>query len=137
MVAERDSIRFVTCIVCGCQLWLYGHMARFVDADPAHQILAAREPREWRPIGQPRASWLQQIDQHLKEMGMGQALSGGWPDGGPWSTGGKWTQRCAAPTHAPIPDLTLVEHQSFSKSHYSTPEPSCLGNRVPSNRARR
>ena len=39
--------------------------------------------------------------------GWARHLLGGWPDGGPWSTGGKWTQRRAALTHAPIPDLTL------------------------------
>ena len=67
-------MRFVTCIVFERLLWLYGHVARFPDADPAHQILSAREPREWRrPMGQPRASWLQQVDQHLKEIEMGQA----------------------------------------------------------------
>ena len=66
-------MRFVTCIVRECQLRLYGHVARFPDADPAYQILSARESREWRrPMGRPRASWLQQVDQHLKEMGMGQ-----------------------------------------------------------------
>ena len=66
-------MRFFTCIVRERQLRLYGHVARFPDADPAHQILSAWEPHEWRrPMGQPRAS-LQQVDQHLKEMGMGQA----------------------------------------------------------------
>ena len=71
-------MRFVTCIVGRGQLWLYGHVARFPDADPAHQILLAREPRDWRrPMGRPRASWLQQLDQHLKEMGMGQASAWG------------------------------------------------------------
>ena len=71
-------MRFVTCIVHKRQLQLYGHVARFSDADPAHQILSAREPREWRrPMGRPRASWLQQVDQHLKEMGMGQASAWG------------------------------------------------------------
>jgi len=101
-------MRFVTCIVCERQLRLYGHVARFPDTDPAHQILSARESREWRrPMGRPRSSWLQQVDRHLKEMGMGQHLPGGWPDGGPWSTGEKWTQRCAALAHASIPGLTL------------------------------
>ena len=67
-------MRFVTCIVSELQLRLNGHVARFPDADPAHQILSAREPREWRrPVGRPRASWLQPVDQHLVEMGMGQA----------------------------------------------------------------
>ena len=28
-------------------------------------------------MGRPRALWLQQIDQHLKEMGMGQASAWG------------------------------------------------------------
>ncbi len=71
-------MRFVTCVVSERQLRLYGHVARFPDADPAHQILSARESREWRrPMGRPRASWLQQVDQHLKEMGMGQASAWG------------------------------------------------------------
>ena len=65
-------MRFVTCIVHEHQLRLYGHVAHFSDTDPAHQILSARESRDWRrPMGQPCASWLQQVDQHLKEMGMG------------------------------------------------------------------
>ena len=84
-----SQMRFVTCIVRERQLRLYGLVARFPDADPAHQILSAREAREWRrPMDRLRASWLQQVDRHLKEMGMGQALPGGWPDGGPCSTGG-------------------------------------------------
>ena len=63
-------MRFVTCIVRECRLRLYGHVARFPDSDPAHQILSARGSREWRrPMGRPRASWLQQVDRHLKEMG--------------------------------------------------------------------
>ena len=99
-------MRFVTCIVPERQLRLYGHVARFPDADSSHQILSAREPHEWRrPMGRPRALWLQQVDQHLKEMGMGLDLPGGWPDGGPWSTDRKWTQRRAALAHAPKPYL--------------------------------
>ena len=45
---RETQVRFVTCIVYEHQLWLYGHVARFPDADPAHQILSAREPCEWR-----------------------------------------------------------------------------------------
>ena len=73
-------MRFVTCIILEHQLRLYGYVARFPDADPAGQILSAREFREWRrPMGRPRASWLQQVDWHLKEMELGQttALGGG------------------------------------------------------------
>ena len=72
------QMRFVTCIVRERQLRLYGHVACFPDADPTHQILSARESHEWRrPIGRPHASWLQQVDRHLKEMGMGQASAWG------------------------------------------------------------
>ena len=100
-------MRFVTYIVSEHQLRLYGHVAHFPHADPAQQILSAREPRGWRrPKGRPRASWLQQVDWHLKEKGMDQASAWRWPDGGPWSTGRKWTKRRAAPAHAPIPDLS-------------------------------
>ena len=104
----------VTCIVHEHQLQLYGHVARLADADPAHQILSAREPRDWRkPMGQPHASWLQRVDRQLKEKGMGQpsAWGEGWPDGGPWSTGEEWTQRRAALAHAPshtCPGLCII-----------------------------
>ena len=75
---RETQMKFVTCIVRERQLRLYGHVARFPDADPAHQILSARESREWRRlVGRPRASWLQQVDRHLKEMGMGQATAWG------------------------------------------------------------
>ena len=72
-------------------------------------------------MGRPRASWLQQVDQHLKEMGMGQASVWGWPDRGPWSTGKKWTQRRTAPAHAPIPDLTF--HSASCPSHFLFQKP--------------
>ena len=75
---RNTQMRFVTCNVRERQLRLYEHVARFPDADLAHQILSARESRAGRrPMGRPRASWLQQIDQHLKEMGMGQASAWG------------------------------------------------------------
>ena len=96
-------MRFVTCIVNEHQLRLYGHEARFPDVDPAHQILSARESHEWsRPMGRPRSSWLQQVDQHLKEGGWARHLAVEWADGGPWCTSGKSTQRRAALAHASI-----------------------------------
>ena len=74
----ETQMRFVACIAREHQLRLYGHVALFPDADPVHQILSAREPRKWRrPMGRPRASWLQQVYRHLKEMGMGQASAWG------------------------------------------------------------
>ena len=45
---RETQMRFVTCIVYERQLWLYGHVSHFPDADPAHQILSVRESREWR-----------------------------------------------------------------------------------------
>ena len=72
---RETQMRFATCVVREGELQLYGHVARFPDADPAHQILSARELREWRrPMGRPHALWLQQVDQHL-EMGMGRAFA--------------------------------------------------------------
>ena len=90
------QMTFVTCIVRERQLWLYGHVARFPDADPAHQSLSAREPREWRrSTGRPRASWLQQVDQHRKKMGMGQASAWGMARRRPLEYG----QKVDAATH--------------------------------------
>ena len=61
-----------------CKVKRCAHVARFPEADPAHQILSAREPREWRrPMGRPCASCLQQVVQHFKDMGMGQASAWG------------------------------------------------------------
>jgi len=86
-------MRFVNCIVCEHQLWLYGHMARFPDSYPAHQIHSAREPREWMmPMDRPLASWLQQVDQYLKDIGMGLASAWGMARWRPLGSGGKWTQ---------------------------------------------
>ena len=49
---RETQMRFVTCVVRERQLWLYGHVARFPDADPAHKILSVRESPEWRrPMG--------------------------------------------------------------------------------------
>ena len=99
-------MRFVTYIVRERQLQLYGHVARFPDADPAHQILSAREPRDWRrPMGRPRALWVQQVNRHLKEMGIGQVFAWGIARWRPWRTDEKWMLLHAAPVHAPIPDL--------------------------------
>ena len=71
---RETQMRFVTCIVHEHQLWLSGHVARFPAADPAHQILPAKEIHEWRrPTCRPHAMELQQVDRHLKVLGMGQA----------------------------------------------------------------
>ena len=105
---RETQMRFVAYIVCERQLKLYGQVARFPDTDPAHQILSAREPREWRrPMDRPRASWLQQIDHHLKEIGVGKASTWGMvrlrPRKHPWKVDA--ATHCLV--HTPIPDLTL------------------------------
>ena len=72
----EGQMRLVTCMVRERQLRLFGHVARFAEADPANRILNARDPRGWvRPVGRPRLSWLQQMDGHLEDLGMGRAAA--------------------------------------------------------------
>ena len=104
---RETQMRFVTCIIRERQLRVCGRVARFPDADRTHQILSAREPREWRgqcadhmPFGCSRLIGLS------RRWGWARHLPGGWPDRGPWSSDGKWTQRRTAPAHAPITFLT-------------------------------
>ena len=106
---RETQMRFVTCIVREHQLRLYGHVAHFPDADPAHQILSVRELREWnRPMGRPCASWFQQIDRHLKEMGVGQASAWGMARWRPLEYRQKVdaATRCSGACSHTRPDLT-------------------------------
>ena len=54
--------------------------------------------------GHPQASWLRQIEAHLRDMGMAGLASGRWPDVGRKSTDATWTRRRATPVYAPIPE---------------------------------
>ena len=104
---RETQMRFVTCIVREHQLRLYGHVARFPDADPAHQIQRGRLVSgggQWADYVPRGCSRLINIS---RRWGWARHMPGGWPDGGPWSTGRKRTQQHAAPSHAPTPDLTL------------------------------
>lgn len=75
---RETKMRHVTCIIRERQLQLYGHVARFSEADPAHQVLSCRDPRGWRrPTGRPPLSWLRQVDRYLGELGMGRATAWG------------------------------------------------------------
>ena len=67
-------MRFVTCIVRECQLWLYGHVARFPDADPAHQILSANQPTMCLMVA--AGWWASQRDGD----GSGICLGDGWTE---------------------------------------------------------
>ena len=68
LLRETES-RPITSIVRQRQLRLYGHVARFPEADPAYQVLFVPNNPEWvRPRGRPRRSWLEQIDQSCREL---------------------------------------------------------------------
>ncbi|XP_045129087.1 uncharacterized protein LOC123514896 [Portunus trituberculatus] len=58
LLHETDS-RPITSIVNQCQLQLYGHVAHYLEADPAYQVVSKRDNPAWkRPMGRPQNSWL-------------------------------------------------------------------------------
>ena len=65
--------------------------------------------------GRPCASWLQHVDQHLKEIGMGQASAWGMARRRPLEYRWKVDAARAALAHAPIPDLRMMEHQALTQ----------------------
>ena len=69
---ETDS-RPITSIVCQRQLRLYGHVARYPEADPACRVVSVRGNPTWRrPRGRPQNSWLRQVYASCWEsLGMG------------------------------------------------------------------
>ena len=70
---EETRMRWITCIIRERQLRLFGHVARFPESNPAYRILFEDHPEGWRrPRGRPKSSWLQQMDQHLRGMGLDQ-----------------------------------------------------------------
>ncbi len=68
---------YCTCIVHECQLRIYGHVARYPEVDPVHQIVLIQDNLVWRrPRGCLQLSWLEQVDescQKLLRMGRGPA----------------------------------------------------------------
>ena len=65
---ETDS-RPITSIVRQRQLRLYGHVARYPEADPACRVISVRDDPTWRrPRGRPRNSWLRQVDASCWEL---------------------------------------------------------------------
>ncbi len=59
----------VTSIVCEHKLWLYGHVARLPDVDPAHRVLSVKDnPALNRPRRRPRNSWLGKVDRSCREL---------------------------------------------------------------------
>ena len=71
-------MRYVTFTIRERQLRLFGHFARLPEADPARQVLYTREPTNWRRRrGRAGACWVEQMDRHCPELGMGGVLHGG------------------------------------------------------------
>ena len=70
---ETDS-RPITSIVSQRQLWLYGHVARYPEADPAFRVGSERDNPTWRRSrGRPQNSRLWQVDVFCWEsLGMGR-----------------------------------------------------------------
>ena len=73
---ETDS-RPISSIVRQRQLRLYGHVARYPEANPAYRVVSVRDNPTWRrPRGRPQKSWLQQVDASCWEsLGMGRELA--------------------------------------------------------------
>ena len=76
LLCETES-RLITSIVHQRQLQLYGHVARYPEADPTSQVVSERDNPEWRrPMGRPQISWLRQVDASCWELvGMGRGLA--------------------------------------------------------------
>ena len=91
LLHETES-RPITSIVCQHQLWLYAHVARYPEADPASQIVSERDNLGWRRArGRPQSLWLGQVNASCWELlGMGKGLS--------WSDRQSWHQRVGEAT---------------------------------------
>ena len=74
LLHETES-KPITSIVRQRQLRLYGHVARYLEADSASRLISERDNPDWRtPRGRPQNSWLRQVDAsclELNSMGMG------------------------------------------------------------------
>ena len=68
-VLEQAGMKCVNCQIWERQLRFYGHVVRYPPEDPANRILSATNPRGWkRPVGKPRARWLEQLGSHLEDV---------------------------------------------------------------------
>ena len=76
LLRETES-RPITSIVCQRQLWLYGHVACYPEADPASWVVSERDNLWWRRSrGRPQSSWLGQVDASCWELlGMGKRFA--------------------------------------------------------------
>ncbi len=68
LLRETDSTP-ITWTVRQRQLRLYGHVAHYHKADPAHRVVSVRDNSEWRRLrGRPRNLWLEQVDRSCREI---------------------------------------------------------------------
>ena len=74
---RETELRPVTSIVQQRQLRLYGHVARYLEADPAYRLVTERNNLRWRrPRGRQQSSWLGQVDTFCSMLlGMGRAFA--------------------------------------------------------------
>ncbi len=60
---HETDLTYITHMIHQWQMRLYGHVASYLKADPAHQVVSARHNPEWRRSrGCPHSLWLQQVD---------------------------------------------------------------------------
>ena len=57
---RETDLRTITSIVCQRQLQLYGHVARYPEADPAYRVVSEK--------GRPQNYWLRQVDASCWEL---------------------------------------------------------------------
>ena len=73
LLSETES-RHITSLVHQHQLRLYGHVARYPQADP--QVISERDNLWWMRPSSPQSSWLEQVNSSCWELlGMGMGLA--------------------------------------------------------------
>ncbi len=59
----------ISCTARERQLRLYGHVASYLEVDPAHWVVSVRDNPVWRrPRGRSQLSWLEQVDESCQEL---------------------------------------------------------------------
>ena len=74
---EEARVDTISSLVLRRQLSLFGHVARFPSADPAHRILSCPDPPAWRRgRGRPPLTWLKRLNEVFR--GVGTDRSSAW-----------------------------------------------------------
>ncbi len=93
------------------QLMQHGHVARFLEVDPAYWGVFERDSRGWRrPMGRPKSSWLGKFDEpcyNVLRMGNGPACRLDQKNPRKWQSRlGKTTRHLS---YAPFDWLTVMQ----------------------------